>query len=191
MHALALIYFTGSSVSSDGAGAHSRWRHVEVHYPLIPQIRLLQQIDSIKKIWISPLTFCWQDFRTFCGWVRDHLFWWKRLLHLLQQSAMAQPLPVCLQAPGPGPGPASWRPASVPNVSIDADSWLINDQFKSFKVFFIYFFFLSVLNGRTDQFYCWRLIDCIWSQVPLGLHPRSFWWFRVGGEAPGDSPERV
>lgn len=60
-----------------------------------------------KYILSSPFTFCWQDFRAFCGWVGDDLFWWKWLLHLLQQSAMAQPLPVCLQAPGPGPGSAS------------------------------------------------------------------------------------
>lgn len=63
--------------------------------------------EQDENILISPFTVCRQDFRAFRGWVRDDLFRWKRLLHLVQQSAMAQPLPVCLQAPGPGPGSAS------------------------------------------------------------------------------------
>lgn len=53
---------------------------------------------------LSPVHL--QDVRAVCGWVGDNLFWWEWLLHLLQQPALAQPLSVCLQAPGPGLGPA-------------------------------------------------------------------------------------
>lgn len=67
----------------------------------------------------SPLPSVFQDVGAVCGRAGDHLFRWERLLHLLQQPALAQPLSVGLQAPGPGAGPAPREPASVPDVSTD------------------------------------------------------------------------
>ena len=63
-----------------------------------------------------------QDIRAVCGRAGDHLLRRERLLHVLQQPALAQPLPVCLQAARPGSGSTLRKPSTVPDVSTEAMS---------------------------------------------------------------------